>query len=466
MKRTHPDSPSYRHYPSLKTLRENFTKIMKIIMQEEEQEEESEHNTQKYGNKKNRNRTYDDVAKKYAQRLHQMNQESLLKQSKMSPSNMDQSFSSSISSKNASNNGTATQLDMDHVYVTFPQFLWAHTFIGPFSYLLWKKNVAWLRIRQSLVNKGLMKVKPMDAPTLVATLCLEQSQVIHYSGRTKDNPDVAVFFFTDFPYVDMNCEYQVASLFTVEINVMTKKMVSAKLDGMDVAPSSAVILLWFNTIAAQHVKLHAMANWGSNVEPSSSDSTDKFFHRNSIVTTVYNYFGYTCFHGYMEEWERQGLLSVGWDSKDALRHCFNHGIERGVWQHSNIDELMKHSKLVNFVVKTRGIFFSEFRKHRHLFPKNVNDEAMFIGTILHSLDHTLMEWNLEDPLWLDVNDPVYGKMAELGRIVRVGFVPDVPGLYFHKRFKGSGHPFYDAVYEKAAKVNRKFADNMDTCIIK
>ena len=77
-----------------------------------------------------------------------------------------------------------------------------------------------------------------------------------------------------------------------------------------------------------------------------------------------------------------------------------------------------------------------------------------------------MEWNLVDPLWLDVNDPRFGKMAELGRIVRVGFVEDVPLLYFHKRFKGSGHPFYEAVYEKAAKIDKKFADHMDTCIVK
>jgi len=33
-------------------------------------------------------------------------------------------------------------------------------------------------------------------------------------------------------------------------------------------------------------------------------------------------------------------------------------------------------------------------------------------------------------------------------------------------YKGSGHPFYEAVYRKAAKINKKFADNMDTCIIK
>ena len=71
---------------------------------------------------------------------------------------------------------------------------------------------------------------------------------------------------------------------------------------------------------------------------------------------------------------------------------------------------------------------------------------------------------LEDPLWLDVDDPRFGKMAELGRIVRVGFVPEVPGYCFHRHFKGSGHPFYEAVYAKAVKINKKLADNMETCI--
>merc|ERR1712038_1269854 len=50
---------------------------------------------------------------------------------------------------------------------------------------------------------------------------------------------------------------------------------------------------------------------------------------------------------------------------------------------------------------------------KHMFP-GVNGEAIFVGTILHSLDHTLMDWNLEDPLWLDVNDPEFHHMAELG----------------------------------------------------
>lgn len=37
-------------------------------------------------------------------------------------------------------------------------------------------------------------------------------------------------------------------------------------------------------------------------------------------------------------------------------------------------------------MKARAIFLAEFAKHKALFP-GVNGEAMFVGTVLHSLDH-------------------------------------------------------------------------------
>ena len=135
----------------------------------------------------------------------------------------------------------------------------------------------------------------------------------------------------------------------------------------------------------------------------------------------------------MEEWERQGLLKLGFDP-NSLIDCFNHGIKGNIWQHPMITDLVQHSRFVAFIVKVRAIFFIEFAKYKDMFP-GVNPEAMFIGTILHSLDHTLMDWNLEDPLWLDEDHPKFGIMAQIGRIVKVGFVKDVPGLYFHKRFQ-------------------------------
>ena len=144
---------------------------------------------------------------------------------------------------------------------------------------------------------------------------------------------------------------------------------------------------------------------------------------------------------------------------------FDHGVESNVIPHPNIHELARHSNLVKFLTYVRPIFMHQFDIHKEKF-QGVNSEAMFAGTVLHSLDHTMMEINLGDPLWLDTEDSEFKLMAQLGQIVRVGFVPDVPGLYFHKRFKGSGHPFYEAVYERAAKINDNLADKMDTCIIK
>ena len=352
------------------------------------------------------------------------------------------------------------------MHINFSSFLWAHTFIGPFSYALWKIGVTWLSIRQHLHQLGVMTLKPFDPDLIIGKLCLEQSQVVHYGVKIKKENGqgyIAGFFFPDFPYIDQDSTYRVANLFTVEIDLDTKKFIKAKLDDSDLLASQTMILLWFNIIAAQHVKLHAMANWAVNVD-NNVRKKNPFFYRNSVVTSVYNYFGYSCFKTYMKGWEKRGLLKLGFDP-DSLIACFDHGIRENIVMHQNISDLSNYSRLVKFVIEVRGIFLKEFTVHRDSFP-GVNPEAMFVGTVLHSLDHTLMEWNLEDPLWLDVNDTRFGVMAQIGRIVRVGFVEDVPLLYFHKRFKGSKHPFYEAVYEKAAKIDIKLADNMDTCIIK
>ncbi|KAL7535915.1 hypothetical protein ACHAXR_006804 [Thalassiosira sp. AJA248-18] len=316
---------------------------------------------------------------------------------------------------------------------------------------------------------GLINPKAQcDYENLAAALCLEQTQAIHYYGRTGEGSklgNTGAFFFTDFCYVDENCDFQIAKLFAAIIDLDTKRFVTAKLDGETLTAKETVILLWYNTIAAQHVKLHAMANWGVNLDDSLKEVND-FLRQNSVATVMYNFFGYSIFSKFIKTWVDQGLLSSGWASPHApFIKSINHGIKENVWQHGHIQELSKYSRFVKFVVKARAIFLSEFQKHKHLFP-GVDGEAMFVGTVLHSLDHTLMERNLKDALYLDTEDTRFGKMAEMGQVVRCGFVSDVDGLIFHKRFKNSGHPFYDAVYLKAAKIDKQLADHMDTCIIK
>eukprot|EP00536_Pseudo-nitzschia_multiseries_P011545 jgi/Psemu1/326493/estExt_fgenesh1_pg.C_3990008 len=372
------------------------------------------------------------------------------------------SFHGGVDTKEA-----AERLDMDHVYIKFSDFLWGHLFIGINAMFLWKSGMFVLGIRETLAKWGIIKVPELDIESLIAKLCLEQSQVVHYFARTKKGSElgnIAGFFFPNFPYLENDLEFKVADLFAVDIDLDTKRFVKAKLDDENLTPMQTLILLWFNTIAAQHVKIHAIANWGVN-DHASLKSTNPFLQQNSIVTIIYNYFGYTSFSGFLKTWEEQGFLREGWFEKNSLVQCFNHGIHEGARQHPHIAELVNDSEFVHFAVKVHAIFMSEFNKHKDSFP-GIDGEALFVGTILHSLDHTLMEWNLCDPLWLDVNEPRFGEMAKMGRIVRVGFVSDVPFLYFHKRFKGSGHPFYEEVYRKAAKINKKLADHMDTCIIK
>ena len=90
-------------------------------------------------------------------------------------------------------------LDMDHIYVNFFQLLWAFTFVAPFTVILWRKNVAWLRIRIFLVKLGVLKKKSVDLEVLAGKLVLEQSQVIHYFAQSKKSSKlgkIACFSFS------------------------------------------------------------------------------------------------------------------------------------------------------------------------------------------------------------------------------------------------------------------------------
>ena len=210
-----------------------------------------------------------------------------------------------------------------------------------------------------------------DYEAMCATLCLEQTQVIHYYARTEEGSslgNVAGFFFANFPFVDNDCNYQVADLFAVDIDLDTKRFVKAKLDDINLNAKETLILLVFNTIGAQHVKLHAMANWGVNVDEALAD-VNPFFRQSSVCTVLYNYFGYTSFNGFFKTWVEEGLASPGWATPEKpLIQVFNHGIKSNAWQHAQIVDLTKYSEFVNFVVQVRAIFCDEFKKHKDLFP--------------------------------------------------------------------------------------------------
>lgn len=348
--------------------------------------------------------------------------------------------------------------DMNHIRVSFWDYVWASFFVAPNAILLWVSGILLLLVRQALHRCGLLSPKSHDPSHVVGKLLLESMEVLQFTCQREEQGEIiATFCWTNFPMLDKNGFYKVADLFSVDVNLNTTTMTKAKLDDNYLTPKEAMILIWFHTISAGHVKLHAYANWGIN-----NSICDRFVRRMSVVTVVYNYYGYTAFKKLTALWKYCGLCRHDFCN---ITEVFNHGLEAGVGSHHKLRRLMKYSRLVDFLMKARKGFMKAFDRYRESLH-GIDGEAMFIGTILHSLDHTLAERNLEDPLWLDTESEEYGVMAELGRFVRVGFVEDLPGLLFHIRYKDSPHPFYQEVYRYAAGIDQDLAGHMDACIVK
>ena len=106
-------------------------------------------------------------------------------------------------SKSLSTSEKADKLNMDHIFIPFTSFLWAHLFVGINLMYLWVKGLIILIIRKKLVHFGWIKPKPFEPKEVVGRLCLESTLPIHYYAKTRDG-NIAGFFLFQFS----NCQFQ------------------------------------------------------------------------------------------------------------------------------------------------------------------------------------------------------------------------------------------------------------------
>jgi len=269
---------------------------------------------------------------------------------------------------------------------------------------------------------------------------------------------VAHFRWNRFAMLQNDGSVRVADAFVAAVDLQTKCLTSAALDGRELHPSDAMVLIAFHSSTAGHVKLHALANWGIN--PMLIE--DAVLQRCAVTTLIYNFFGKTRFPEYAEAWYRYGISTHDFSRIDLV---FDHGLKTGICAHAETRQLMRHSDLCNFVVKVRRQFMRAFEKHEHSML-GIDMEALFVGTVLHSLDHQHFEWNIEDPLWLVPVCPDFAALAEFGRFVHAGFLKDIWTVPFPRKYRETTHPFFAEVYRRAARINKRLADQMDICIIK
>lgn len=121
-----------------------------------------------------------------------------------------------------------------------------------------------------------------------------------------------------------------------------------------------------------------------------------------IVTTGYNYFGYTAgfAHGYPLIWFF-GHLSPR-NSVSLAKRTFRDAREQGIAEHSGVLlDLLKHLKLVRFIFRLCHTFWSNLQKYKLSTPvfegsSCCDGEALFVGTVVHSNDHYCNIKNLKD----------------------------------------------------------------------
>jgi len=99
---------------------------------------------------------------------------------------------------------------MNHVYVSFSQYIWASLFVGLPAGICWLKGIAILWLRGKLHNLGWINPKPFDPANIVAKLCLEGTMVINFLVRDGENKDLIGFYYPKFPVIKPNGDVYMA----------------------------------------------------------------------------------------------------------------------------------------------------------------------------------------------------------------------------------------------------------------
>lgn len=350
--------------------------------------------------------------------------------------------------------------DMDHVHITFTQYLFGMFFIAPNAMYLWLTGMLSHTLRKYAIDLGILKKKPMDPLVIVRKLLTEGSMSTYL--LKVDDKHVGLWEWHDFDYLSVELEGRVRRCDTLRVmyNLETNELVSARLDGYphELSAKDLICVLWFDWVTATHVKIHATANWG--IDPEHDNS---FLRRMGVTTVMYNHFGFNSFVRIMKTLHSWGLAQHSFEHSLT---CFANSAEKGMHCHRMAaNYLAKTSEYVKFLMAMRIYYLKKVREYGEDF-ETVWPEANYIGTVMHSLDHSQMAYIMEDALWLTPDNKEFAIVAELGQIIRVGFVEDIPMLFFSRKCRNSPHEFYRKLYQFGMKINPRLAREMDTAIIK
>jgi hypothetical protein len=358
-------------------------------------------------------------------------------------------------------------LDMNHLHLSWPQYLWASHFVSlPSMALLVYGRIKMLGLH-ALKKSGILKQPSDEHLRLTAgRLLLETSCAIQLvSISEKDGKEVGKFVWSSIPLiVDLpEGPKSIISCLSIEVELKAAKVASAKIHMTakeeDVKMRDLMAILAHIISGYQHPKIHAYANWGIDPQGFASH-VDPYLRQMAVVTTMYNHAG---FHN------APGLFALFYGEKAGIAFADVVGAAMKIPTpaHPQVRKLMPYSKLVKFITELRTPFFPIFKEHEGSFPTSISGEAYFLGTILHSLDHAMYcRWIPQLDFVATTPSPQYQTMKGMQEMVRFSLSDDLPFIAFARFYREAPMAFHQKVYKAACEINKDLADLIQTCIIK
>ena len=176
-------------------------------------------------------------------------------------SNSDLPILGRLASTRSSKMRKGSSLNMDHLKVTYFQFLWGMLFIFPNMVLLAGKGIIIMLVRRWLKKHGLDTTVKHQVEETVAELLLETMLVTYFVGNNEE--DIATFTLHHFATMTNEDILVICDYFTILIDLKTRRLIKAEIritKGKETRPVSAqdtLILLFWNLLGNFHVKIHS-----------------------------------------------------------------------------------------------------------------------------------------------------------------------------------------------------------------
>ena len=349
---------------------------------------------------------------------------------------------------------------VDHVHMTQRHFVWVQLFVAAPLMCGILFGLVHTFVRGWLQRKHWLTPTDVDPKRVAAQILLETPSLAMFfkCKRQVEGRTTALFAFTDIILINHRNELWYPQLITFDVDLETKTLVKAAVDGDEVTASDAITLTYFMTAGGTHPRLHAYANFGVDTE-----ATRGSLRQGSIITVIFNHFGFEGTGRLFENLHRWGLINARLLAAEAV----GANATRPIPAHGHIQQLKDYSRTVRFAVSVRAAFLAAFRDAASREPDSyalVNPEALFVGSVMHSLDHFSVTSAVKDVLWFDVKSPKFGIMAQVCRVVRGGISSELPGLLINTKFRWSREPLHQAVYKHAYSIDAGLANEMEICI--